>query len=176
MSQLLSAVSAKEKLKLKHRQQTLHLTAAVRSPLTDSGLSRRSGHVDCLDTPCPKCNKRTLIQRSHNRFDCLNCNFHKQLPPVHSARYASPLSSAPRSLTPTGSYDRSRISRYDLEESGSNSLTGRRQLGQGGLSRLIETTPSYTHRSHDYGAYKEFDATQPLIFAAIAVIIGLFIL
>lgn len=33
---------------------------------------------------CPKCSKYSIITRSPNTFDCLNCNFHKQLPPVVS--------------------------------------------------------------------------------------------
>lgn len=31
---------------------------------------------------CPKCGKHTIVKRSGDRFDCLNCNFQKSLPPI----------------------------------------------------------------------------------------------
>jgi hypothetical protein len=37
-----------------------------------------------LAVECPKCGKHSIVERSPNRFDCLNCNFYKALPPVSS--------------------------------------------------------------------------------------------
>ena len=99
---------------------------------------------------CPKCGKRSIIARTHNTFDCLNCNFHRELPPVASVhksvaqplgRHADslnrPLSRSFNPLMSSGSY-RSSLELEDVEQ--------------------------------------EADSSQPLLFAVIAVIFGILLL
>lgn len=49
-----------------------------------SSLSSLSNRMRSEPLECPKCGKRSIVTRSPHTFDCLNCNFHKQLPPVVS--------------------------------------------------------------------------------------------
>lgn len=81
---------------------------------------------------CPKCSKHSIVRRSPNTFDCLNCNFHKELPPVA-------ISAAKRQLTYT---------------------------------QLPNVRPSLA----DLDDFSEADKAQPLMFAVIAVIIGIIVL
>lgn len=143
--QIRPKIPARSKLKSTQRAHTADTIAST---------------VECLATPCPKCHKRTIVQRSLNTFDCLNCSFHKQLPPVSA--------SSRRLIGSRGLMgDRS----TGLE--GINAEGG--GLGQGSLSRLIDApTPSYRQPWQEPSA--EPDTAQPLIFAAIAVIIGILIL
>ena len=125
---------------------------------------RRETTVECLATPCPKCNQRAIVQRSLNTFDCLNCDFHKRLPPI-GARY--PLRSP--QLRAGGSA--SSLDGYELDGEGFENIDlGGTQLGQGSLSRHLAT-----HRSL-YTPPHETDAAQPILFAVIAVIIGILVL
>lgn len=84
---------------------------------------------------CPKCGKRSIVARAHNTFDCLNCNFHRELPPVTGslASQARPLNS----LMSSGLY-RSPLELTDMED--------------------------------------KTESSQPLLFAAIAVIFGILLL
>jgi len=54
---------------------------------------------------CPKCSKRSIVKRSPTTFDCLNCNFHKELPPVATDTLLAPnlrnFSPHPRRSHPT---------------------------------------------------------------------------
>jgi predicted RNA-binding Zn-ribbon protein involved in translation (DUF1610 family) len=40
------------------------------------------GRTRAETVECPKCGKHSIIRRSPNAFNCLNCNFHKELPPL----------------------------------------------------------------------------------------------
>ena len=146
----------------------------VATLLPGSSLSprRRSNDVDCLSTPCPKCAKRSLVRRSHSIFDCLNCNFHKQLPPIRAGQRSGDLSrlEAPRTLEDAQTSHRPSSARLD-----SRTLAGRK-LGQGSLSRLLETDTGHLNFYTEAGPPAETEAAQPLIFAVISVIIGILIL
>lgn len=101
---------------------------------------------------CPKCGKRSIVARSQNTFDCLNCNFHRELPPVarqfagqakHQARHqANHQAGHLNSLMSSGPYP-SGAYRSPLE--------------------LTDVEP-------------ESETSQPLLFAAIAVIFGILLL
>ena len=190
MSLSLFATSPK---KLKNFQK-IPIASVARFSFAESSLARRNNRADCLTTSCPRCNKRSIVQRSPNTFDCLNCNFHKQLPPVRPTRYSPPLNSLPlnspplanpsagRSLPPLRSYRHDQNSShpafgYGLDDSEpDDSSVGSRPLGQGSLSRLLDTSRRYAYREQAYNMHSEINTVQPLVFAVIAVIIGLFIL
>jgi predicted RNA-binding Zn-ribbon protein involved in translation (DUF1610 family) len=82
---------------------------------------------------CPKCSKHSIVRRSPNTFDCLNCNFHKELPPVTIS------AATPKKLT---------------------------------YSQPPTVRPSLSDLDDFSGA----DQAQPLLFAVIAVIIGIIVL
>lgn len=48
---------------------------------------------------CPKCGKHTIVKRSPNQFDCLNCNFQKSLPPIAHLSKDSPYPTRPFGTT-----------------------------------------------------------------------------
>ena len=145
---------------LPSEQSTLTATSFLGGTLP----SRRANNtLDCITTPCPKCNKRSLVRRSPNTFDCLNCNFHKQLPPI---------SNEASLITPNRIRDMERRKRalgiYNSTQSlESNSIDT--PFGQGSLSRFLDT-------SSVQSTHTETETAQPMIFAAIAVIIGILIL
>ncbi len=94
---------------------------------------------------CPKCNKRSIVRRSHNTFDCLNCSFHKELAPIATSDPA---------LRPKEPTLRSKASRQLI------------------YSQLPTARPSFDELED----ICETDKIQPLVFAAIAVIVGIIIL
>ncbi len=110
------------------------LSDAVLSDSASFARSPLSGHTRAENVECPKCSKRSIIRRSPNTFDCLNCNFHKELAPV------------------------------------SLSISAKRQLAH---SQLPTARPIFDELEDDS---PESDKAQPLVFAAIAVIIGIIIL
>jgi predicted RNA-binding Zn-ribbon protein involved in translation (DUF1610 family) len=87
---------------------------------------------------CPKCSKHSIIRRSHNTFDCLNCNFHKELPPIA------------------------------ISDPACSPKTSRKLI----YSQPPTARPSFDELSNISGT----DKIQPLVFAVIAVIIGIIIL
>ena len=110
---------------------------------------------------CPKCGKHSIVKRSPNTFNCLNCNFHKELPPVApTARLVSQPPVQP--------------SRY-LGGPHLQSDPERRSLQHGLTSRILSTEPE--RASLDLlEDVPESDKVQPLVFAAIAVIFGIIFL
>ncbi|NJM99134.1 MAG: hypothetical protein HC800_20110 [Phormidesmis sp. RL_2_1] len=61
------------------------------SPLLGDSLNRSSSET----VACPKCNRRSIVMRSPNTVDCLNCSFHKELPVVSRSRPVAVISSDP---------------------------------------------------------------------------------
>lgn len=147
--------------KIPLNQSTLTATSFAGSAFPSN---RGNSTVDCLTTPCPKCNKRSIVRRSTNTFDCLNCNFHKQLPPVMNG----PSLLTPRRIRNIERGTRALSDYSDTPSLDSSGIEGR-ALGHGSLSRFLET--SSVHSTHT-----EPDTAQPMIFAAIAVIVGILIL
>jgi len=74
-----------------------------------------------------------------------------------------------RRLTAPNGAEATGLGGYGLGNSADGSES--RRLGQGSLSRLLETDAGHMHSTQE-----EPDTAQPLIFAAIAVIIGILIL
>ena len=103
---------------------------------------------------CPKCAKRTIVKRSHNTFDCLNCNFHKELPPVAGA-LRTPLSLS--SGLPAG-------------------LPPRGLGGLGGVSGQPNHPANYSNGTLLAPSDDQSDKMHPLIFAALAVLFGIVLL
>lgn len=66
-------------------------------PTTKRPFGRRS--TDSVE--CPKCGKRSIVARSQNTFDCLNCNFHRELPPV-ARQFVSQRGGLNSLLSPSG--------------------------------------------------------------------------
>jgi len=63
---------------------------------------------------CPKCGKHSVVRRSPNVFDCINCSFHKELPPVATSA-SLPSARLPRHSLPVQSLLNSpRLSHPDL--------------------------------------------------------------
>lgn len=106
---------------------------------------------------CPKCKKHSIVKRSPNLFNCLNCNFQKELPPVS-------LSSAARMGLYPGQSPRRRQSDFILP--GDPNHTSRLNEIRRGLHR----GPGYSING------TEPDKLQPFVFAAIAVIFGILLL
>lgn len=168
----------------------------VTAPFLKSSLiSHRHSDIDCLSTPCPKCSKRSIVQRSPNTFDCLNCNFHKRLPALSAShRLAAPRSkpgrakpgrAKPGRFKPRGGARRLETDGLGSYELGNAEIEGNELdnglIGHGSLSRFLETsrsplyiTPNHNIAPDDIPA--ETDAAQPVFFAVIAVIIGILIL
>ncbi|MEO1387594.1 MAG: hypothetical protein AAFV85_09505 [Cyanobacteria bacterium J06634_6] len=133
------------------------------------------GSVDA-SVECPKCGKRSIVARSHNTFDCLNCNFHRELPPV-----------ANRTLTPGSSaLSNSLLQRQALI--GRSLAHGQRPLPQTRLGQNVLNANGRDHptlfstteaRRPPFGFEDELTdppGSQPWIFALIAVIFGILLL
>lgn len=120
-----------------------------------SSLGRRSFEaVESLEAvECPECGKRTIVKRSHNTFDCLNCDFHRALPPVPSRTSQGSI----QAVTPLSHR------RY------------RRTPNSEPFSPLLTVDPNY--QPLDIAdEVSESSKMEPLLFAAIAVIFGILFL
>lgn len=126
--------------------------------LSDASSQRRLPNNAAISetVACPSCGKPSIVRRSPNIFDCLNCNFHKEFPPLISA---SALLEQSNSLTEQIS-DRDRAQRF-LAEREQHPISVSAESNR----RRIDAR----HRS------EKTDLFHPLFFAAIAVIIGILI-
>ena len=104
---------------------------------------------------CPKCGKRSIVARTQNTFDCLNCNFHRELPPV-----VSPNRSAANRL----------VTRQFPHRANSPNSTLSRPLNP------LMSSGSYRSPLELDDIDHESDSNQPLLFAALAVIFGILLL
>ncbi|MEL6352513.1 MAG: hypothetical protein AAFR58_12175 [Cyanobacteria bacterium J06627_28] len=133
--------------------------------------SLSSGRLLREAAECPRCSKRSIVKRSANTFACLNCGFHKDLPPV------SPLASvgrSPLSNRPTkGRSERSSV----VGEPMLHPPTDHALLpGRHPLNRRISVDPNLSYLEPLETEIGEGDKMQPLVFAAIAVIFGILFL
>lgn len=148
MKNLLTAVIPNRSAELHSHSQLLNQLSG-QSP---DGLSLSSSSLANLGrrstdrVECPKCGKRSIVTRDQNTFDCLNCNFHRELPPV-----AKQLAS--------------RRSYHQLGRTG-NLISSR------GLLSSDEHLSSLDLADVEPKA----ESGQPLLFAAIAVIFGILLL
>jgi len=114
--------------------------------------SHRSRQLFDETIECPKCGKHSVVRRSPNVFDCINCSFHKELPPV-AASSSLPLSGRPN-------HPRSVHSLLSSPQRSHGDLhLGDLHLGD---LPLDDDIPG--------------DKTHPLVCAALAVIIGILFL
>ena len=120
------------------------LASSLSNPYSlSSALPSRGAAIEC-----PKCGKHTVVKRSPNHFDCLNCSFQKSLSPVAHASTGSAY--PPRQLSASSNLHR---------------------LQQQATRAVIE------QQQHRYSAYeRDSDNIHPLLFAASAVIFGMFLL
>ena len=173
------------------------------SLLPISGMSfAQSASVDAVE--CPQCGKRSIVERSSNIFDCLNCGFHRELPPIarqsgltRSTR--SPRLGSPRQNASTDGQrdDFSPQTLLSLEQD--HTMTARRHPQKGVPLSSRHASPrdmrvaqhsrfnsllssDVQHASLDRFALDmgeemaEADKSQPWIFAVIAVIFGILLL
>lgn len=144
-------------------------------PISSMSFARRAP-ADAVE--CPKCGKRSIVERSSNIFDCLNCSFHRELPPVAHR-------SGPSRTTP-----------LPLSNPLSKSQGSRRQRGvtQGAVLSpphpgLLPRRNLNTLLSNDiqHGSLSRFsldmdeemmepEKSQPWLFAFLAVVFGILLL
>lgn len=115
---------------------------------------------------CPRCSKRSIVKRSANTFACLNCGFHKELPPV------SPLASVGNRRTKGRSESSSVVGEPTLHPPTGHALLPHRHP----LNRRISIDPNLSYLEPLETEVGEGDKIQPLVFAAIAVIFGILFL
>ncbi|KPQ35117.1 MAG: putative transposase DNA-binding domain [Phormidesmis priestleyi Ana] len=149
----------------------------MQTPLQDSltdavaNLPTRPSSISAESVECPKCGKRSIVRRSANMFNCLNCNFHKELPPL-------PLSSSHRHTS-------QRLYK-SLEQLPTHSLThlSDSQADQP-LNRKIAAIIQASEREDEARRRtlsraeqepEKEDGIQAFIFSVIAVLIGLILL
>ena len=129
---------------------------------------------------CPRCGKRSIVERSSNVFDCLNCSFHKELPPV--AHRANPRAKSHRATPPlaTASVTSSSLHKRAALSHSAAYMRSTHPQQCNNLDTLLSSGPH--HPSLDrlplYTGDEMTDANQsnPWIFALIAVIFGIFLL
>ena len=141
------------------------------SPDSRSAVYSLSGRLSPEAAECPRCGKHSIVKRSANTFDCLNCSFHKELPPV------SPLTSVGRS--PLGSRSAKGRSESSSVMGGPmvHPPTGHALLPhRHPLNRRISVDPNLSYLEPLETEVGEGDKIQPLVFAAIAVIFGILFL
>lgn len=139
------------------KSDDLKIDGSVRTPSHPSLMSAPRSMAEPVE--CPKCGKRSIVKRSQNLFDCLNCNFHKELPPIagaHSRRQQS------GGVSPT-------LGR--LAQSPLNQTT----YGGGSSNLMVSADPRRFQTGH-LEDMPPSDKFQPLVFAAIAVIFGILLL
>jgi len=157
------------------------------APLPISGMSfSHSASVDGAE--CPKCGKRSIVERSSGVFDCLNCSFHRELPPVarraKSGRSSESSLSSPQEgrqrrgtaqrtlLSPAKSLDRRQVT---------STLPHHLSVSQRGKISTLLSSEAH-HSAVDRFPFDlnedmaEPDQSQPWIFAVIAVIFGILLL
>jgi hypothetical protein len=91
---------------------------------------------------CPRCRKRAIVRRSPNVFNCLNCNFQKEFPP----------------LSPTD-----------------KQLAALKGLNYYGLKHPYSGLSAYSSPDESPES-EENSALHPLVFAVVAVIVGILLL
>ncbi|MEO1621634.1 MAG: hypothetical protein AAFU53_11465 [Cyanobacteria bacterium J06632_3] len=131
-----------------------------------SSFSRR---VTSEPIECPECRKHTIVKRAPNVYDCINCGFHKELPPV-----------APRSLARYASrqYDPTRLDSPAtdlLPDLNLITLDYPSHQLRSPIASIPTLDPNHPHLELEEGV-PEADKIQPLVFAAIAVIFGIIFL
>jgi ribosomal protein S27AE len=119
-----------------------------------------AGSLGSLAVECPKCGKRSIVERSPNRFDCLNCNFHRALPPVLSAS---------KQAASQSQSELQEIDDYRFEQQPARSPYG---------NIVLSSDPNLPARSPSENLEEaaSADTSGPLIFAAIAVLLGILFL
>ncbi|MEL7352214.1 MAG: hypothetical protein AAF171_09900 [Cyanobacteria bacterium P01_A01_bin.116] len=135
----------------------LKTDGSVRTPSHRSLMSASRSMAEPVE--CPKCGKRSIVKRSQNLFDCLNCNFHKELPPIAGA-----YSRRQQSGGVSPALDRLAQSRLNQTPYG------------GGASNLIVSNDPRRFQVSQLEEMPPSDKFQPLVFAAIAVIFGILLL
>lgn len=119
---------------------------------------------------CPKCGKRSIVRRSADLFECLNCSFHKELTPVSVSRRANLFSVPGQASKPEG-VSRG-LSLHQQEPLHSEGIGYPSVKSSGGsLSESL-----YSHGLSSLEPAAKPDRIQPLIFAALAVIFGILLL
>lgn len=172
------------------------LSAAIPSSSTDPHPSGRSllshdSSSTMQGTParrftdaveCPKCGKRSIVARSPNTFDCLNCNFHRELSPMRPS-VSQPSSKQHRAPHPKDSLVSSRLAASHPLRSGLPERGLERRMERGARRNLTQRSnlnalfASEAYRtSLEIGDEMEEETSQPWLFAAIAVIFGILLL
>lgn len=163
------------------------------------------GHRASVDAvECPKCGKRSIVERSSNIFDCLNCSFHRELPPV-GRRAGLGRSGLSRSGLGRSGLGRSTVSQLsashdDIHQRGSaqrsallpqserarvTSFPSHASLSQrSSLNALFNADGQPSSLDRDFNRFSlemeeemgDADQSQPWVFAVIAVIFGILLL
>ncbi|MGD1898192.1 MAG: hypothetical protein ACFB16_14705 [Phormidesmis sp.] len=145
-----------------------YMTAQLAAHSSPQSLSRQSfGRRTLNAVECPKCGKRSIVARAHNVYDCLNCSFHRELPPVikQPARLlaSQPVGQRANLLSSAPSASGGLLLSDDSRGSGRRSLDALLSSDAYSSLDLADETESE-------------DSGQPWIFAAIAVIFGILLL
>lgn len=160
------------------------------SPLPVSSMS--FGHRASTEAvECPKCGKRSIVERSSNIFDCLNCSFHRELPPVSSRGRSRHTDRSHRGLSSLSHSTRSHSTKPHAHSRGGMRQRGLTQhtilsSSQPGLAPRHSLNPllsndmqqaSLDRFSLDMGEENiETEESQPWLFAFIAVVFGILLL
>ncbi|MEM6868575.1 MAG: hypothetical protein AAF528_09370 [Cyanobacteria bacterium P01_C01_bin.121] len=140
-------------------------------PISGMAFGARAS-VDAVE--CPKCGKRSIVERSSNVFDCLNCGFHRELPPV-SRRVTPTLSTSARAVSSL-SVPNQILPSPLLNAQGHIQQRG---LTHSNLNALLSSDATSSLDSFSLDMDEEQiapDSSQPWIFAVIAVIFGILLL
>lgn len=135
---------------------SLSATMPSGSPHRHLSNSLTASFNQSLAVECPKCGKHSIVERSPNRFDCLNCNFHKALPPVSSLSKKAV------------SYLQPEIQEVPGNLSGLQPRSPYRNI-------VLSSDPNLPP-INDLEEAASADTSGPLIFAAIAVLLGILFL